>query len=120
MIIRRAAPRLQIHQLKGIRGSLRSHGRVQYRFSTSSSAPSADLSTSHSLAAPLASITSELDKISPRFDVSADCIEIIRSPTEFYETLKAKISNAQRRVYLSTLYVGKSEEELVSASLISQ
>ncbi|KAK6391983.1 hypothetical protein LTR65_004107 [Meristemomyces frigidus] len=55
----------------------------------------------------------ELDKLSPRFDVSADSIEIIRSPTEFYETLKAKISKAQRRVYLSTLYIGKTEHELI-------
>ncbi|EMC96891.1 hypothetical protein BAUCODRAFT_574670 [Baudoinia panamericana UAMH 10762] len=64
-------------------------------------------------ASPLASITSELDKLTPRFDVSADDIEIIRSPTEFYETLKAKIATAQRRIFLSTLYVGKAEDELI-------
>lgn len=69
-----------------------------------------------SSAAPLASITSELDKLSPRFDISADNIEILRSPSDFYQTLKTKISNAQRRIYLSTLYVGKTEHELVGCS----
>ncbi|KAK5111259.1 hypothetical protein LTR62_005287 [Meristemomyces frigidus] len=39
--------------------------------------------------------------------------EIIRSPADFYSTLKAKIRGAKRRVYLSTLYVGKSEHELI-------
>jgi len=71
-------------------------------------------------ASPLASITNELDKLSPRFDVSADSIEIIRTPSEFYETLKAKIATARRRIYLATLYVGKAEHELVSIRCIFQ
>ncbi|KAK5134897.1 hypothetical protein LTR08_005987 [Meristemomyces frigidus] len=113
MVIRRAAACLRLAQPRGIRGSARDYGRVQRRFSSSSSTPSATPVTTQSPAAPLASITSELDKISPRFDVSADSIEILRSPGEFYETLKAKISKAQRRVYLSTLYVGKKENDLI-------
>ncbi|KAK3673683.1 CDP-diacylglycerol--glycerol-3-phosphate 3-phosphatidyltransferase [Recurvomyces mirabilis] len=64
-------------------------------------------------AASLASITGELDKLTPRFDVPADCIQIIQSPSEFYATLKAKIAGAKRRIYLSTLYVGKTEHELI-------
>lgn len=112
MITRRAATCLRLIKPRGSCRSLRKYGRIQRRLSSSSSAPSAT-STTQSPTALLASITSELDKLSPRFDVSADSIEIIRSPSEFYETLKAKISKAQRRVYLSTLYVGKTEDELV-------
>lgn len=62
----------------------------------------------------LASLTSELDRLSPRFEVQPSQIEILSTPSDFYETLKAKISNAKRRVYLSTLYIGKTEHELIS------
>ncbi|GAB7360267.1 hypothetical protein MBLNU230_g8027t1 [Neophaeotheca triangularis] len=63
---------------------------------------------------PLASLSSELDELSPRFDVSADNIEILKTPTEFFETLKTKIAGAKRRIYLSTLYIGKAEHELIA------
>lgn len=36
----------------------------------------------------LGSITSELDKLSPRFEVNPAQIQILQSPSEFYETLK--------------------------------
>ncbi|KAF2488628.1 CDP-diacylglycerol-glycerol-3-phosphate 3-phosphatidyltransferase [Lophium mytilinum] len=62
----------------------------------------------------LGAITTELDKISPRFEIQQSQIEILKSPTEFYETLKAKIRKARRRIYLSTLYIGKTEHELIS------
>ncbi|EKG15803.1 Phospholipase D/Transphosphatidylase [Macrophomina phaseolina MS6] len=62
----------------------------------------------------LASLTSELDRLSPRFEVQPQQIEILSTPAEFYETLKAKISTAKRRVYLSTLYIGKTEHELIA------
>ncbi|OJD38942.1 cdp-diacylglycerol-glycerol-3-phosphate 3-phosphatidyltransferase [Diplodia corticola] len=62
----------------------------------------------------LASLTSELDRLSPRFEVQPTQIEILSTPSEFYEALKTKISTAKRRVYLSTLYIGKTEHELIS------
>ncbi|KAJ5198826.1 Phospholipase D phosphatidylserine synthase type [Penicillium cf. griseofulvum] len=62
---------------------------------------------------PLAGITSELDRIAPRFEVPASHIHIIDSPANFYSTLKNKIRNARRRIYLSTLYIGKTEHDLV-------
>ncbi|KAJ5795100.1 hypothetical protein N7457_001699 [Penicillium paradoxum] len=62
---------------------------------------------------PLAGITAELDRIAPRFEVPASQIHIIDSPSNFYSTLKNKIRNARRRVYLSTLYVGKTEHDLI-------
>ncbi|KAF2024874.1 CDP-diacylglycerol-glycerol-3-phosphate 3-phosphatidyltransferase [Setomelanomma holmii] len=71
-------------------------------------------STPQSQAAMLATITSDLDKIAPRFEIQPDQITIIKTPAEFYQTLKDKISRAQHRIYLSTLYIGKTEHELIS------
>ncbi|KAB8270232.1 hypothetical protein BDV30DRAFT_215483 [Aspergillus minisclerotigenes] len=77
---------------------------------TTSTSPSANAS---STASPLGSITSELDRIAPCFEVPASRITILDSPASFYSTLKSKIRKAQKRVYLSTLYIGKSEHELI-------
>ncbi|KAH3976292.1 CDP-diacylglycerol--glycerol-3-phosphate 3-phosphatidyltransferase [Parastagonospora nodorum] len=71
-------------------------------------------STPQSQASMLATITTDLDKIAPRFEIQPEQITIIQTPTEFYETLKEKVSKAQRRIYLSTLYIGKTEHEFIS------
>ncbi|KAI9851406.1 MAG: CDP-diacylglycerol--glycerol-3-phosphate 3-phosphatidyltransferase [Thelocarpon superellum] len=63
---------------------------------------------------PLGGIISELDRIAPRFDLDASQIEVLQSPSEFYETLKFKLQHARKRIYLSTLYIGKTEHELIS------
>lgn len=68
----------------------------------------------HTHVSSLTALTSDLDRLSPRIDISADQIEILDGPKDFYESLKAKIQNAKRRIYLSTLYVGKTEHELIS------
>ncbi|KAL9028466.1 MAG: hypothetical protein Q9196_003168, partial [Gyalolechia fulgens] len=62
----------------------------------------------------LAGVTSQLDRSVPRIDIRADQIEILEGPNEFYETLKQKIRAAKQRIYLSTLYIGKSEHEFVA------
>lgn len=62
----------------------------------------------------LAGIISELDRIAPRIDIRADQVELLDSPSQFYDTLKKKILRAKRRIYLSTLYIGKSEYEFIS------
>ncbi|EWG46066.1 phosphatidylserine synthase [Fusarium verticillioides 7600] len=64
-------------------------------------------------AGALAPFVTELDRLAPSFDVRGEQIQIIRSPAEFYETLKDRIRKAQRRIFLSTLYIGKSEKELI-------
>ena len=112
MNVRRVLPCLrQISSSSGnARRQIAKYGRVQRRYSSTATGPAASVS---SPAAPIASITSELDRLSPRFDVPAESIEILRTPAEFYGALKSKILNAKRRIYLSTLYVGKSEHELV-------
>ncbi|KAI6084758.1 hypothetical protein F4821DRAFT_166575 [Hypoxylon rubiginosum] len=61
----------------------------------------------------LAPFTNELDKIAPSFRIAGSQIQIIKTPSDFYETLKARIRNAKKRIFLSTLYIGKSEKELI-------
>jgi CDP-diacylglycerol--glycerol-3-phosphate 3-phosphatidyltransferase len=36
----------------------------------------------------LATITTDLDKIAPRFEMQPEQIEILQTPAEFYQTLK--------------------------------
>ncbi|KAK4185187.1 CDP-diacylglycerol-glycerol-3-phosphate 3-phosphatidyltransferase [Podospora australis] len=74
-------------------------------------APGAPTASSAGMLAPF---TSELDRIAPSFRVNGSQIRVLQSPSEFYETLKDKIRNAQRRIFLSTLYIGKSEKELIA------
>ncbi|MCJ1256662.1 CDP-diacylglycerol--glycerol-3-phosphate 3-phosphatidyltransferase [Lignoscripta atroalba] len=62
----------------------------------------------------LGGISSELDRLAPRIDIRADQIKVLEGPTEFYDTLKNKIRGARKRIYLSTLYIGRSEHELIS------
>ncbi|KIX09965.1 uncharacterized protein Z518_01046 [Rhinocladiella mackenziei CBS 650.93] len=84
---------------------------ISRRFSSSSTAA---YHGSPPTAHPLAGVASQLDQVAPRFEIDPDHIEILDSPTAFYETLKAKIRGAKRRIYLSTLYIGKTEHELVN------
>jgi CDP-diacylglycerol--glycerol-3-phosphate 3-phosphatidyltransferase len=44
--------------------------------------------TATSAPSPLAGITTELDRIAPRFEVPASQIHIIDTPANFYSTLK--------------------------------
>ena len=71
-------------------------------------------STAVSLKSPLSALAANLDQLAPRIDIDAQQIEIIDSPAEFYKTLLSRLRGAKRRIYLSTLYVGRSEHELVS------
>ncbi len=87
--------------------------RLQCR-QCSSSASVASASTPGNIPI-LAGIKSELDRIAPRIDIRADQIEVLDGPAQFYETLKKKIRGAKRRIYISTLYIGKSEHELISS-----
>lgn len=78
------------------------------------------MSTSSSTAAGLPSLhpsiddlTKKLDSLAPRFELQVGEITILTTPEEFYATLREKILGAKKRVYLSSLYVGKEEKELV-------
>lgn len=90
MLTRRVFPCLRASkQVRSLREVSR-HGGIQKRFSSTSSTPAATPASGQTSASQLAAFTSELDKLSPRFDVPADSIEILKSPTEFYETLKVR------------------------------
>jgi CDP-diacylglycerol--glycerol-3-phosphate 3-phosphatidyltransferase len=96
------------------------------RYSTSTSSTTA---SSSSPASMLGAFTNELDRIAPKFEVQGSQIQLLRTPAEFYETLKvgnyfdiwrtwcwweqSKILGAEKRIFLSTLYIGKTEHELV-------
>ncbi|KAJ2901945.1 CDP-diacylglycerol-glycerol-3-phosphate 3-phosphatidyltransferase [Zalerion maritima] len=62
----------------------------------------------------LAPFVQELDNISPSFRIKGSQIKILRTPPEFYGTLKTKIKGAKTRIFLSTLYIGKTETELIT------
>ncbi|KAK7534305.1 uncharacterized protein J3D65DRAFT_633042 [Phyllosticta citribraziliensis] len=109
-VVRCARLRSPAHSLKRATPG----AQVVKRYSSTSAAAANTPAPAQSGASLLGSLTTELDKISPRFEVEPEQIEILKTPSEFYETLKAKISTAQRRIYLSTLYIGKTEHELIS------
>ncbi|KAK9464833.1 hypothetical protein V1512DRAFT_267289 [Lipomyces arxii] len=54
-----------------------------------------------------------LDEIAPRFFLQQGQIDILKSPKEFYSVLKSKILQAKTRVFLASLYIGKTEVELI-------
>jgi len=64
--------------------------RATRRYSTSSHAApdAAPLPQSH--ASMLGTITADLDRIAPRFEINDEDILILKTPTEFYETLKVR------------------------------
>lgn len=67
------------------RRSVTARGKLTGRkFSAYTSSNAAAPST----ASPLGGITVELDRIAPRFEVSASQITILDSPSSFYQTLK--------------------------------
>ncbi|PFH59886.1 hypothetical protein XA68_11744 [Ophiocordyceps unilateralis] len=76
-----------------------------------SSYPGADASvTTTTLLAPLAT---DLDKLAPGFDMNQDDMRILKTPGDFYAALRHGIRHARRRIFLATLYIGRSEGELV-------
>ncbi|OAA58991.1 cdp-diacylglycerol-glycerol-3-phosphate 3-phosphatidyltransferase [Niveomyces insectorum RCEF 264] len=62
----------------------------------------------------LAPFVDELDRIAPCVRIHGSQVRILETPAEFYETLKTMIRTAERRIFLSTLYIGKSEHELIA------
>ncbi|GKT84757.1 CDP-diacylglycerol-glycerol-3-phosphate 3-phosphatidyltransferase [Colletotrichum tofieldiae] len=62
----------------------------------SAGTPSA--SSSGSTAGMLAPFANELDKIAPSFSINGSQIQIIRTPADFYETLKVCIARKCNRL----------------------
>lgn len=61
----------------------------------------------------LATITTDLDKIAPRFEIQPEQIEILKTPTEFYETLKVSLT-------LLSLFLPASRSQLDIPSINSK
>ncbi|CAI5760380.1 unnamed protein product [Candida verbasci] len=61
----------------------------------------------------LYSLIQQLDSIAPRFLINSSDIEILMSPKDFYSTLKDKIKSSKDRIFLSSLYIGKKQIELI-------
>ncbi|PWW78178.1 hypothetical protein C7212DRAFT_293900 [Tuber magnatum] len=87
------------------------HSRSLFSSSTSTLHPNAPISSPAS--SILGSLTGELDRLAPRFEIQENQIRIIKTPSEFYSVLKDRILKAERRIFLSTLYIGKTEHELI-------
>ena len=58
-------------------------------------------------------LTRKLDGLAPRFELKEGEVSVLTTPEEFYTTLKQKILSAEKRVFLSSLYIGKQETEVV-------
>ncbi|CAR30874.1 hypothetical protein ZYGR_0P01760 [Zygosaccharomyces rouxii] len=58
-------------------------------------------------------VKEKLSVLSTKFYFRRNEIDVLYSPSDFYETLKSKISKAERRIFLASLYLGKTEDELV-------
>ncbi|WFD33171.1 CDP-diacylglycerol--glycerol-3-phosphate 1-phosphatidyltransferase [Malassezia sp. CBS 17886] len=57
-------------------------------------------------------LVSETLKV-PKFAASSASLVRIETPRQFYGVLKNKIAQARHRIFISTLYIGKEERELV-------
>ncbi|KAG7089268.1 hypothetical protein E1B28_010966 [Marasmius oreades] len=55
----------------------------------------------------------ELCRSQPLFTVSPRDVKILKRPDEFYSQLLTMIRGAERRIFLSSLYIGSSESELI-------
>ncbi|SCU78776.1 LAMI_0A05886g1_1 [Lachancea mirantina] len=58
-------------------------------------------------------VKSRLSSFNPQFLFKRGEIDVLHSPEKFYETIKSKIASAEDRIFLASLYVGTSEEELI-------
>lgn len=68
---------------------------VRKHSSTSSSSANVAVPTSSQSTMLLAPFVQELDRAAPSFDLHGDQIQILRTPSEFYETLKVRWETAR-------------------------
>lgn len=77
---------------------------------SSTSSPAAGYNGASS---PLGSLTVELDRIAPKFEIQASNIQILNSPAAFYDTLKVRVNlHTLKDGWLTTIrikYVTRNE-----------
>jgi phosphatidylserine/phosphatidylglycerophosphate/cardiolipin synthase-like enzyme len=91
---------------------LHPHAR-QSKFAAPIVFAAASMSTASNFHPSIDDLTKKLDSLAPRFELQSGDIQVLTTPEEFYSTLKRKILSSKRRVFLSSLYIGKEETELV-------
>ncbi|KAJ8088523.1 CDP-diacylglycerol--glycerol-3-phosphate 3-phosphatidyltransferase [Marasmius tenuissimus] len=60
-------------------------------------------------------VVHELGQRQPHFSLSPKDIRILKQPNEFYSQLLSMIKSAEKRIFLSSLYIGSEETELINA-----
>lgn len=50
----------------------------------------------------------------PRFVIPSSQVELLEHPSHFYQKLLSIIDKAQKRIFIASLYIGKTETGLVS------
>jgi len=89
IMIIRSLTRVQLSRVSLTRSVPLSSRSIQCRqIHSTGNIPSMGSSAPSSQASMLATITTDLDKIAPRFEIQSDQIHILKTPSEFYETLK--------------------------------
>ena len=78
------------------------------------SSPSTMSTSTTNTQSQFSSFKNTLSPLKTKFYLRKDEIEIMQLPSEFYFTLKQKIMNAQNRIFFASLYLGKSEQELIN------
>ncbi|KAG9122256.1 CDP-diacylglycerol--glycerol-3-phosphate 3-phosphatidyltransferase [Ceratobasidium sp. 392] len=64
---------------------------------------------------PSVLLTESLAGILPKFEVEAKDISILATPSEFYDKILAMIARAKKRILISSLYIGETETQLLTA-----
>lgn len=55
----------------------------------------------------------DIANVQPTFPLASKNVKILKEPTDFYAELLNLIRRARRRLFISSLYIGHSETELV-------
>ncbi|KAJ7592660.1 hypothetical protein C8J56DRAFT_822576 [Mycena floridula] len=63
----------------------------------------------------LSEFTANVKQSQPCFSIAANNVRILNQPTEFYTLLLDMIQRAERRIFISSLYIGSKEAELIES-----
>lgn len=100
-------------------GACRPGSQARWRLCTHAAArspfPSRRISTGEARRASLSESVAQEQRL-PLFTVPSSHVQLIEHPADFYRHLLTIISRAQRRIFIASLYVGKTETELVSVT----
>ncbi|CAE6494636.1 unnamed protein product [Rhizoctonia solani] len=60
-------------------------------------------------------LTRTMSDILPAFHVPGDTISVLTKPDDYYQSLLSMIAKAKQRIVISSLYIGETENQLISA-----